>query len=135
VNLNLAVAFGIVSLNAYQLYVMVNPVGKIAKKSSLKCVFINSALKIQCHQNTVPYCQKYTPTDFFGDFAHWESSEALSDCLSGCSLIMLTAIDYYLQSHDQDFEERREIREDHSSSTISLGFSFTDSRSSYHFLP
>jgi len=31
-------------------------VGKIAKKA----------------ENTVPYCQKYTPTDcVFGDFAHW----------------------------------------------------------------
>jgi len=37
------------------------PVGKIAKKNSLKdCIFVNSAL------------QKYTSTDcFFGDFAHW----------------------------------------------------------------
>jgi len=34
-----------------------DPVGKIAKKNSLK----------------EPYCQKYTPTDrFFGDFDHWE---------------------------------------------------------------
>jgi len=39
------------------------------KNSLKKCVFVNSALKIQ---NTVPYCQKYTPTDcVFGDFAHW----------------------------------------------------------------
>jgi len=25
----------------------------------------------ECTQNTVSYCQKYTPA-FFGDFAHWE---------------------------------------------------------------
>jgi len=48
------------------------PVGKnTKKKNSLKeCAFVNSALKIQCHvvKNTVPCCQKYTPTDcFFGD--------------------------------------------------------------------
>jgi len=38
-------------------------------KNSLKeWVFVNSALK----KNTVPYCQKYTPTNcFLGDFAHW----------------------------------------------------------------
>jgi len=38
------------------------PVGKIVKKTLKKCVFVN----------TVPYCQKYTPTDcLFGEFAHW----------------------------------------------------------------
>jgi len=41
-------------------------VGKIAKKQSdslKECVFVNSALKLQC--------QKYTPTYyFFGDIAH-----------------------------------------------------------------
>jgi len=26
-----------------------NPVGKIAKKNNLKCVFVNSALKIPCN--------------------------------------------------------------------------------------
>jgi len=44
-------------------------VGKITKKNnSLKeCVFVNLALKIQCHvvKNTLQ--QDY----FFGDFAHW----------------------------------------------------------------
>jgi len=29
-------------------------------------------------QNTVPYCQKYTSTDFFfGDFAHWEGKQSM----------------------------------------------------------
>jgi len=38
------------------------PVGKIAKNYSLKeSVFVNSALNTQ---NTVPYCQKYTLTDW-----------------------------------------------------------------------
>jgi len=42
------------------------PVGKIAKKSVWRGT-----------QNTVPYCQKYTPTDnaLFGDFAHWVSTK------------------------------------------------------------
>jgi len=44
------------------------PSGKNRLKHSLKeCVFVNSALKIQCH-----YCQKYTPTDcFFGHFTFY----------------------------------------------------------------
>jgi len=42
------------------------PVGKIAKKNSLKeCGYVNLGLKIQCH------VIKNTLTDgFFGDFAH-----------------------------------------------------------------
>jgi len=42
------------------------PVDQIWSQSgvSQECVFVNSALKLQC--------QKYTLTDcFFGDFAHW----------------------------------------------------------------
>jgi len=32
-------------------------------------------------QNTVPYCQKYTPTDcIFGDFAHWEGTYKVTLC-------------------------------------------------------
>jgi len=39
------------------------PVGKIVKKTVWRSAFL---------LNTVPYCQKYTPTDcFFDDFAHW----------------------------------------------------------------
>jgi len=42
----------------------ISPVGKIAKKNTLKvCDFVDFGT-----QNTVPCCQKYTPTDcFFGD--------------------------------------------------------------------
>jgi len=40
--------------------------GEIAKKTIWRRVFFGT-------QNTVPYCQKYTPTDcFFGYFAHWD---------------------------------------------------------------
>jgi len=47
------------------------PVGKIAKKNSQKeCIFVNSALKIQCHIVKSTLLQ----TAFFGDFAHWENS-------------------------------------------------------------
>jgi len=43
------------------------PVGKIAKTQSEEVRFSYFGT-----QNTVPYCQKYTPTDyFFGDFTHW----------------------------------------------------------------
>jgi len=34
-------------------------------------------------QNTVPYCQRYTPTYcFFGDFAHWENKNVSLTLLS-----------------------------------------------------
>jgi len=36
------------------------PVGKIQKNSPKESVFVNLSLK-----NAVPYCQEYTPTDFF----------------------------------------------------------------------
>jgi len=44
------------------------PSGQNRQKNSLKvCIFVNSALKLQCHiiKNTL------LQTDFFGDFAHW----------------------------------------------------------------
>jgi len=48
------------------------PVGKIVKS-----VFVNSALKTQCH-----VVKKYTPTDCFsGDFAHWITLSRNNDLL------------------------------------------------------
>jgi len=43
-----------------------NDVQNVQKNSLKKCVFVNSALKIQFHvlKNTLLYC-------FFGDFVHW----------------------------------------------------------------
>jgi len=42
------------------------PGGKIAKKTVWKSAFLFGT------QITVPYCQKYIPTNcIFGDFAHW----------------------------------------------------------------
>jgi len=46
-----------------------NPVGKIAKKNNLKCVFVNSALKIPCNVTKI-----LLKGCFFGDFTHCEES-------------------------------------------------------------
>jgi len=54
------------------------------KKAVYKeCVFVNSALKIQCH--TVPYCQNYTHTKrFFSDFAYWVVKEGVETSCFMC---------------------------------------------------
>jgi len=48
---------------------MLDPSGQYRQKKNLnERVFVNWALKIQCH-----VFKKYTPTNcFFGDFDHWD---------------------------------------------------------------